>query len=173
MGGDRRQLSAVARAARRGRAADLSLTPVLCDQLEAPGVGERFEAFVDEVRGRTHAEDIEGLREGGFETLARELERSWAEYEGVLRRFRERGGDVLGALGRHAQWTSSATHAVLPLLATDAGVRAQVQTGVDSHRARFDSPHGTAGGHGLERRLLAAGVRAMPPTWSRCWRSRV
>jgi 1,4-alpha-glucan branching enzyme len=26
---------------------------------------------------------------------------------------------------------------VLPLLATDAGVRAQVQTGVDSHRARF------------------------------------
>ena len=119
----------------------LSLTPVLCDQLEAPGVGERFETFVDEVRRRTHAEDIEGLRAKGFETLARELERSWAEYEGLLERFRERRGDVLGALGRHAQWTSSATHAVLPLLATDAGIRAQVQTGVDSHRARFDSAH--------------------------------
>jgi 1,4-alpha-glucan branching enzyme len=124
----------------------LSLTPVLCDQLEAPGVGDRFEAFVDEVRRHTHAEDIVGLREGGHETLARELERSWAEYEVVLERFRARGGDLLGALGRHAQWTSSATHAVLPLLATDAGVRAQVQTGVHSHRARFAPTQRTGGG---------------------------
>jgi 1,4-alpha-glucan branching enzyme len=123
----------------------LSLTPVLCDQLEAPGVGERFEAFVDDVRRGTHAEDIAGLREGGHDTLACELERSWAEYERVLARFRERGGDLLGALGRHAQWTSSATHAVLPLLASDAGVRAQVQTGVDSHRARFATTHRPAG----------------------------
>ncbi len=145
----------------------LSLTPVLCDQLEAPGVGERFEAFVDEVRRRTHAEDIAGLREKGFDELARELERSWSEYERVLWRFRERGGDLLGALARHAQWTSSATHAVLPLLATDAGVRAQVQTGVDSHRARF--PNGWQGGFWLpecahapylEPLLEEAGVRA-------------
>jgi 1,4-alpha-glucan branching enzyme len=115
----------------------LSLTPVLCDQLEAHGVGERFEAFVDEVRRHTHAQDIVGLRDGGHGTLARELERSWGEYEHALERFRERGGDLLGAFSRHAQWTSAATHAVLPLLATDAGVRTQVQTGVDSHRARF------------------------------------
>ena len=33
-------------------------------------------------------------------------------------------------------WTSSATHAVLPLLATDAGVRLQVQSGLRTHRAR-------------------------------------
>ncbi len=145
----------------------LSLTPVLCDQLEAPGVGERFEAFVDEVRRRTHAEDIAGLREGGHETLARELERSWGEYELALERFRELDGDLLGALGRHAQWTSSATHAVLPLLATDAGVRAQVQTGVDSHRERFGQ--GWQGGFWLpecahapylEPLLEEAGVRA-------------
>lgn len=115
----------------------LSLTPVLCDQFEAEGVGERFEAFVDVVRRRTHAEDIEGLRENGFETLARELERSWGEYEHALRRFRERGGDLIAAFAPHAQWTSSATHAVLPLVATDAGVRAQAQVGIDSHRARF------------------------------------
>jgi 1,4-alpha-glucan branching enzyme len=123
----------------------LSLTPVLCDQLEAQGVGQRFEAFVDEVRRHTHAQDIAGLRAGGHKTLARELERSWDEYESVLARFRARGGDLLGAFAPHAQWTSSATHAVLPLLATDAGVRAQVQAGVDSHRARFDATH-VAGG---------------------------
>ena len=73
----------------------VSLTPVLCDQLEADGVGERFEAFIDVVRRRTHEEDIEGLRENGFDTLARELERSWGEYEQALRRFRERGGDLI------------------------------------------------------------------------------
>jgi 1,4-alpha-glucan branching enzyme len=145
----------------------LSLTPVLCDQLEAQGVDERFEAFVEEVRRRTHAEDIAGLRENGFDELARELERSWGEYERVLGRFRERGGNLLGALGAHAQWTSSATHAVLPLLATDAGVRAQVQTGVDSHRARFgDSWHGgfwlpeCAHAPHLEPLLEEAGVHA-------------
>ena len=32
----------------------LSLTPVLCDQLEAPGVGERFLAFLRDVRSETH-----------------------------------------------------------------------------------------------------------------------
>jgi 1,4-alpha-glucan branching enzyme len=145
----------------------LSLTPVLCDQLEAPGVSERFESFVDEVRRHTHAQDIVGLREGGHEALARELERSWGEYERALERFRALSGDLLGALGRHAQWTSSATHAVLPLLASDAGVRAQVQTGVDSHRARFGS--GWAGGFWLpecahasylEPLLDEAGVRS-------------
>ncbi len=144
----------------------LSLTPVLCDQLEASGVGGRFEAFVDEVRRGTHAEDIAGLREGGHDTLARELERSWAEYEHALRSFRERGGDLLTALGRYAQWTSSATHAVLPLLATDAGVRAQVQTGVDSHRARFGGWQGgfwlpeCAHAPYLEPLLEEAGARA-------------
>src|SRR5580700_9091702 len=48
----------------------LSLTPVLCDQLAAPGVGERFTRFVEEVRRHTHEEDTHGLRRGGHETLA-------------------------------------------------------------------------------------------------------
>ncbi|HEX5308756.1 MAG TPA: 1,4-alpha-glucan branching protein domain-containing protein [Solirubrobacteraceae bacterium] len=115
----------------------VSLTPVLCDQLGANGVPERFESFVEEVRRETHEKDVRGLRKNGFDRLARELERCWAEYELRLGSFRERGGDLLAAFAPHAQWTSSATHAVLPLLATDAGVRAQVQAGVDSHRARF------------------------------------
>ncbi len=46
-------------------------------------------------------------------------------------------GDLVAALARYAQWTSSATHAVLPLLASEGGLRAQVQGGVESHRARF------------------------------------
>jgi 1,4-alpha-glucan branching enzyme len=124
--------------------------------------------FVEEVRRYTHAEDTAGLRAGGHEQLARELERSWGEYEHALERFRARGGDLLAAFAPHARWTSSATHAVLPLLATDAGVRAQVQSGIDSHRARFGQGWGggfwlpeCAHAPHLEPLLAEAGVRAM------------
>jgi 1,4-alpha-glucan branching enzyme len=115
----------------------LSLTPVLCDQLEAPGVEQRFAGFVEQVRRHTHEEDAAGLRAGGHEQLAAEVERSWGDYERAVRLLRGRRGGLLDALAPHAQWTSSATHAVLPLLATDDGVRLQVQGGIDSHRARF------------------------------------
>ncbi len=115
----------------------LSITPVLGDQLEAPGVNERFVAFIEDVRRPTHERDAGGLRDAGHELLARELERSWTDYEGALRALRARGGELLGALAPYAQWTSAASHAVLPLLASDAGVRLQVQTGVAAHRERF------------------------------------
>ncbi len=115
----------------------LSLTPVLCDQLEAPGWQERFERFVGDVRRHTHEEDARGMRAAAHESLAVELERSWRDYERALAALRRRGGDLLGAFAPHAQWTSAATHAVLPLLASDDGVRLQVHSGVDSHRARF------------------------------------
>jgi 1,4-alpha-glucan branching enzyme len=145
----------------------LSLTPVLCDQLEAPGVAERFRAFVEDVRYHTHEEDAKGLREAGHDVLARELERAWGDYARALERFDERGGDLLGSLAPHAQWTSSATHAILPLLATDASARLQVQTGVLSQRERFGE--GWGGGFWLpecayvprlEATLADAGVRA-------------
>ena len=121
----------------QGAPVTLSLTPVLCDQLEAIGSGDRFAAFVGEVRRWTHEEDAAGLRSAGHESLARELERSWGDYEGALASMRRRGGDLLASFARHAQWTSSATHAILPLLATDAGARIQAQAGVSSHRRRF------------------------------------
>jgi 1,4-alpha-glucan branching enzyme len=115
----------------------LSLTPVLCDQLEVPGLAERFAAFVTDVRRATHEEDAAGLRAGGHETLARALDRSWSDYAEALASLQRRGGDLLGAFARHAQWTSSATHAILPLAVTDAGVRMQVQSGIGAHRRRF------------------------------------
>jgi 1,4-alpha-glucan branching enzyme len=152
----------------QGAPLTLSLTPVLCDQLEAAGVGERFTRFLSEVRRDTHEEDTRGLRDGGHETLARELERSWRDYERALERFARCEGDLLGALAPHAQWTSSATHAVLPLLASDAGVRLQVETGIASHVGRFGGQRAWRGGFWLpecahapelEPILAAAGVR--------------
>jgi 1,4-alpha-glucan branching enzyme len=151
----------------------LSLTPVLCDQLEVPAVGERLSEFVREVRRATHEEDAHGLRAAGHQTLALELERSWHEYAHALEEFTRRGGDLLGAFAPHAQWTSAATHAVLPLLATDAGLRLQVQSGVAAHRRRFGA--GWRGGFWLpecahqpwlEQTLGDAGVRAVCVEWT-------
>ena len=146
----------------------LSLTPVLCDQLEAAGLSERFAAFVEGVRRETHEEDVAGLRAGGHEALALEVERSLGDYTGALESLHRRGGDLLGSLARHAQWTSAATHAVLPLLATDAGLRLQLRSGIAAHRARFGE--GWRGGFWLpecgyaswlERSLEDAGVSAV------------
>jgi 1,4-alpha-glucan branching enzyme len=145
----------------------VSLTPVLCDQFEAEGISDRFTKFVQEVRTHTHREDARGLREGGYEQLARALDRSLTDYVDAAQRLADRGGDMLAAFAPHAQWTSSATHAVLPLLATEAGLRAQVQAGIDSHRARLcESWQGgfwlpeCAHAPWIEPALLDAGVRA-------------
>jgi 1,4-alpha-glucan branching enzyme len=115
-----------------GAALTLSMTPVLCDQLEAPGALDRCREFLATVRVESHRRDIASAA-GTAEVAA--LEHSAAQYE----RARERleGLDLLAALGRHVAWTSSATHAILPLLATDAGVRLQLRAGIDAHRRRF------------------------------------
>jgi len=143
----------------------LSVTPVLADQLSAPGLAERFGSFIDGTRRFTHAEDASGLRAGGHSGLAAELERAWsADYEHAAERMADRGGDLLRAFAPHAHWTSSATHAVLPLLPTDAGARLQVQTGIASHLHRFGSWRGgfwlpeCAHTPHLETILAAAGV---------------
>jgi 1,4-alpha-glucan branching enzyme len=111
----------------------LSLTPVLADQLEAPGVPERFRAFLTGVREDSHALDLDQHPE-----VAPQLEQSRARY----RRAAAADPDLLPRFARHVTWTSAATHAVLPLLATDAGIELQVRTGVEAHRARFGEPGG-------------------------------
>jgi 1,4-alpha-glucan branching enzyme len=144
----------------------LSLTPVLCDQLEEPGATERCLRFLKEVRPESHGLDIERFRKDGEDRLVAELERSAAEYAAAAARLQELGGGLLGALGASASWTSSATHAVLPLLASDTGIALQVQTGIAAHRRRFGGWEGgfwlpeCAHAPWLNPLLEEAGVRA-------------
>ena len=126
-----------------GAAVTLSLTPVLCDQLESPEAMRRCVRFLDEIRPESHRRDADELRQAGHHELAAELERSAAQYAAASRRLSELGaGGLLAALGAHAAWTSSATHAVLPLVASDTGLSVQVQTGIASHRRRFGAWQG-------------------------------
>jgi 1,4-alpha-glucan branching enzyme len=154
-----------------GQPVTLGLTPVLCDQLETlPGdPGERMVAFLREVRALVHEEDSAGLERADAADLAAELRRAAGDYTRADETFERGGRDLLAALrGLEGVelWTSAATHSVLPLLATDAGLRLQLGTGIAAHLRRF----GTFGGGlwlpecayepGLERELADHGVRA-------------
>lgn len=113
----------------------LSATPVLLDQLQASGIADRARAFLGEVREDVYAREIAGFTEHGFAAEADALGRQRTLYREASEVLGD--ADTLGdGLLRHATWTSSATHAVLPLLATTTGVRAQVAGGIGSHRRR-------------------------------------
>ena len=153
-----------------GAPVTVSLTPVLCDQLEAMRgpAGDRYLRFLREIRAPIHAEDSAGLDATGKPELAAELRRAAGDYVRADAGFERRGRDLVaafGALGTEL-WTSPATHAVLPLLATHAGLRLQVAAGVAAHERRFGE--GWSGGFwlpecayqpGLERDLAEHGVR--------------
>ncbi len=154
-----------------GAPVTVGLTPVLCDQLEAMcgEPGERFLAYLRKVKAAIHAEDAAGLEQGGEPGLAAEVRRAATDYVRAEAAFERCERDLLrcfAGLDRVELWTSSATHAVLPLLATDAGIALQLATGVHSHARRFG---GWSGGlwlpecayePGLERQLADHGVRA-------------
>jgi 1,4-alpha-glucan branching enzyme len=162
------------RHAERGRAeiATVGVTPVLADQLALPEVGERFLGFMRGTRRECHSQDVTGLEQAGQHEAASALRLSGADYEHAAREFERRGGDLLGALERLRDhgvvdlWASNATHAVLPLLATENGLRMQVEAGVAAHRERFGEWSGgfwlpeCAYRPGLEDELGRAGVRA-------------
>ena len=156
-------------AAPGGERVTLSITPVLADQLETAGALQRCLTFLETIRPESHRLDIEQLSAAGDDALAAELQRSAAEYAARAARLAEllaAQDGLLGALAPHASWTSSATHAILPLLATDAGALLQVQSGVASHRRRFGAWQGgfwlpeCAHAPWLDELLEDAGVRA-------------
>jgi 1,4-alpha-glucan branching enzyme len=145
----------------------LSLTPVLCDQLERPDAIQRCCRFLSEIRTETHRRDMAELADRGDARLADVIERSAADYAAADQALQRLGPDgLLRALGEHATWTSAATHAVMPMLATDAGVALQMQVGLASHRRRFGGWEGgfwlpeCAHAPWLDPLLAEAGVRS-------------
>jgi len=153
----------------------VGLTPVLCDQLETlPGpAGDRLLSFLRETRRSVHEEDSNGLERTGQPELAEEVRRAGRDYENAVEMLEGGGRELIAALARLASegqtelWTSSATHALLPLLASDAGLRLQLATGIASHERRFGSFGGglwlpeCGYSPGLERELADHGVRTV------------
>jgi 1,4-alpha-glucan branching enzyme len=144
----------------------MTVTPVLADQLEDEGVRERLRRFLVEWRIGAAEADLGEVPAECRDACEAELGRYRHALELLdavggdpLRPFREAAGE-----GRLALAASAATHAVLPLLATRAGLRLQLDAGIRSHRRRFGWDGGLwlpecAYAPGLERALAEHGVR--------------
>ncbi len=144
----------------------VTVTPVLADQLEAPGVAGRLREFLVEHRIGAAERDLESVEPEFRAAAEAELRR----YTRALEILDRHGGRPLEAFhsaaesGRVCLATSAATHALLPMLATRAGTDLQIDAGIRSHARRF----GWRGGFwlpecayvpGLEWDLANHGVR--------------
>jgi 1,4-alpha-glucan branching enzyme len=143
----------------------MTVTPVLADQLEADGVDERMLAFLREYRIGSAELDVSDVDEPLQAACAAEAVR----YRKALAQLEPLAGDLLelfrapARAGRVELIPSTATHAVLPLLATDAARRLQIDAGLRSHRRRFGESRGfwlaeCAYEPGFERLLAEGGV---------------
>jgi 1,4-alpha-glucan branching enzyme len=143
----------------------MTVTPVLADQLEDAGAAERLRRFLAEWRIGAAEADLAQVPAECRAACEGERQR----YSHALELLDVAGGDPLvpfqraAAEGRVALAASSATHAVLPMLATRPGVRLQLETGIRSHRRRFGWDGGfwlpeCAYAPGLEWRLAEQGV---------------
>ncbi len=143
----------------------MTVTPVLADQLEDAGAQERLRQFLVEWRIGAAEADLREVPVECRDACEAELVR----YRRVLERLDQAGGSPLAlfqqasASGRIALAASSATHAVLPLLATRPALRLQLEAGTRSHRRRFGWDGGfwlpeCAYAPGLEWRLAEHGV---------------
>jgi 1,4-alpha-glucan branching enzyme len=147
----------------------MSVTPVLADQLEAPDVHERMVEFCRRFRIESCEADVEDV-EGPLKDACRaEADR----YRTALARLESLGGDPLRLFGephddgRIELLASSATHAIMPLVATREGRNLQLDAGLRSHRRRFGEPRGLwlpecAFEPGLERLLAEHGLAYFP-----------
>jgi 1,4-alpha-glucan branching enzyme len=142
-----------------------TVTPVLADQLEDPGVHERLRHFLVEHRLRAAEADLPEVPEECRDAVEAEIER----FTETLSFLDDLSGDPLRAFqiaqhdGRIEVAASAATHAVLPLLASRGGLELQLDAGLRSHRRRFEWEGGfwlpeCAYEPGLEWRLAEHGV---------------
>jgi 1,4-alpha-glucan branching enzyme len=144
----------------------LSVTPVLGDQLEAPGALQRCAAFLREIRPESHRLDIAAADDPGEVAALEYSARTYERAAAALAPPAPHPAGLAARVAAHASWTSSATHAILPLLATAGGVRLQLETGIAAHRARSGSWGGglwlpeCAHAPWLDPLLEEAGVRA-------------
>ena len=117
----------------------LTVTPVLADQLEAPGVPERLREFLLSHRINAAERDLDSVDP----ELRAAAEAERRRYSRALELLDRHDGRPLEAFrsavgsGRVSLAASAATHALLPLLATKAGSDLQIDTGIRSHRRRF------------------------------------
>src|SRR4051794_16116061 len=133
-----------------GKPVTLGVTPVLADQFEALAGDPRARllGFYNDSREYCFGEDMRSFHEVGKGELGIALGPQLADYRSAAAQFEgELGRDLNGLIRRLGEGGvellgGPATHAVLPLMATDFGADLQLQVGADSHERRFGSATG-------------------------------
>jgi len=106
-------------------------------------ISSRLQRRVSQVRAaqdHSRQQDQKQFAIAGNAHMASVAEYWQAFFDEVLRDFNELGGDIIGGfrhfndIGAIEVFTCAATHGYFPLLGTDASIRAQVRTGVETHK---------------------------------------
>lgn len=122
--------------------ANVNLSPILLEQLAHPVFKDEFPKYLVRKIQAAHkdAEDFAAL---GQQHMV-EVSRFWLHfYELSLRQFDDLGSNIIRGFQRFYDSgsieiiTCGATHGYFPLLGTDASIRAQVRTGVETHERYF------------------------------------
>ncbi|HLJ83278.1 MAG TPA: 1,4-alpha-glucan branching protein domain-containing protein [Candidatus Eremiobacteraceae bacterium] len=150
--------------------AAVGITPVLLEQLADPYLQDGFTEYAARVAAAADV-DAENAADSGQSARAALARDHARRYRELAADFTARGGDIVAGFASLAQagrieiLTSAATHAFLPLLATESLVRAELRVGVETTRARLGvAPAGIwlpecAYRPGLERDLEELGLR--------------
>lgn len=122
--------------------ANVNLSPILLEQLAHPVFKDEFPKYLVRKIQAAHkdAEDFGALGQHHMVDVSR----FWLHfYEQSLRQFDDLGSNIIRGFQRFYDSgsieiiTCGATHGYFPLLGTDASIRAQVRTGVETHERYF------------------------------------
>jgi 1,4-alpha-glucan branching enzyme len=122
--------------------ANVNLSPILLEQLAHPVFKEEFPKYLQR-KIEAARKDGEDFRRQG-ETHLAGVAQFWNDfYDQSLRHFDQLGSDIIKGFryfyetGAIEIITCGATHGYFPLLGTDESIRAQIRTGVETHRRFF------------------------------------
>jgi 1,4-alpha-glucan branching enzyme len=122
--------------------ANVNLSPILLEQLAHPVFKDEFPKYLLR-KVQAAVKDAEDFGLQGERHMV-EVAHFWQRfYEQALRQFDDLGSDIIRGFRRFYDSgaieiiTCGATHGYFPLLGTDASIRAQVMTGVETHERFF------------------------------------
>ena len=121
----------------------LGLTPILLEQLADPAFDLEFDAYVQHKIQMAQDNQAQFTRDGDMHLLG--MAHYWANfYAHIQQQYQDvYARDIVGAFSRlqdagHIEiLTGAATHGYLPLLGSDACVRAQIALGVQTYKKHF------------------------------------
>jgi len=122
--------------------ANVNLSPILLEQLSHPVFKDEFPKYLMRKVQAAHQDAADFNAQGDHHMVG--VAHFWQRfYEQCLRQFDDLGSDIIRGFRRFYESgaidiiTCGATHGYFPLLGTDASIRAQVKTGVETHMRFF------------------------------------